>query len=195
MWPSKPNKEATEEEVLKGCLSRDRACQKAVFDRYSGRMLSLCFRYSRDKMEAEDILQEAFIRVFDSLHQFGFKGSFEGWLRRVMVTTALNHYRKKKNERMEVDMEEAVEVEKAEFDNYDNRFELKELMAMVQTLPAQYKAVFNLYAVDGYNHREIAEMLGISESSSKSNLSRARGILQRMITEKHNYIHGKLQQN
>lgn len=192
MWTAKPNPAATDEELLKGCLSRNAACQKAVFDRYAGRMLVLCSRYSRDRMEAEDLLQEGFIRVFDHLHQYSFKGSFEGWIRRVMVTTALNHYRKTRNERMEVDVEEAVVVEKESFDHYDSLFELQELMEMIGQLPQQYRTVFNLYAIDGYTHSEVAEMLGISEGSSKSNLSRARAILQKLINEKHNYVHETL---
>jgi RNA polymerase sigma-70 factor (ECF subfamily) len=166
-----------------------------MYNRYAGKMLSLCFRYAKDRMEAEDILQEGFIRVFDYLHQYQFKGSFEGWMRRIMVTTAINHFRKHHRNHTDVDIEEAEGSVATSFDQYDHKFELKELMDMVTKLPPQYRAVFNLYAIDGYSHREIGEMLGISEGGSKSNLSRARAMLQKNLKAKEQYRYGTVEPN
>lgn len=144
-------------------------------------MYGVCLRYSRDSSEAEDNLQEGFIRVFTRLDQFGFKGSFEGWMRRVMVNTALEKFRKK-NQLYPVEnmtIYEDVSVT----DDTISGISADDLLKMVQKLPPRYRMVFNLYVIEGYTHQEIGVMMNISEGTSKSNLSRARVILQKRVIE------------
>ncbi|MBI3236091.1 MAG: sigma-70 family RNA polymerase sigma factor [Bacteroidetes bacterium] len=178
-------------ELADRCNNRDPLAQREVYDRYASKMMSVCYRYARSKDEAEDYLQDGFIRVFDYLHQYKCNGSFEGWIRRVFVTTCINHTRTRHRE-LEVDELDDYHQQTIGdgFEDYTTKYEIKELLQMVQELPDQYKTVFNLYVIDGYNHNEIAEMLQISVGSSKSNLSRARGILVKKITQKEHYIHG-----
>ena len=142
-------------------------------------MLSVCYRYAKDLMEAEDVLQEVFIRVFDKIHQYNFKGSLEGWVRRVTVTTAINNYRANEKRYYHQDPDEAFpEGELVVEAESDVAHSADDLMRLVRALPEGYRNVFNLYAIDGYSHKEIATMLNISENTSKSQLSRARKVLQ-----------------
>lgn len=170
----------TEHELIQGCVREDRHCQQEVFRLYAGKMMAVCLRYARHRMEAEDILQDAFIKVFDHIHRFENKGSFEGWIRRIVVNTALKFYSRKKitNEQIGVEHlpEVAVEPEAYQF------FDEEELLGFISELPDGYRLVFNLYAIEGYNHKEIAEMLGIQESTSRSQLVKARKMLQARVT-------------
>jgi len=144
-------------------------------------MYGLCLRYAKDSAEAEDIMQEGFIRVFNKISQFEFKGSFEGWIKRIMVNTALEKFRK--NDRL-YPVEEMKIFESVEYaEETISSISANDLLRIIQELPPRYKMVFNLFAIEGYSHLEIAEMMNISEGTSKSNLSRARVILQKNVVE------------
>ncbi|GET20026.1 DNA-directed RNA polymerase sigma-70 factor [Prolixibacter denitrificans] len=145
-------------------------------------MYGVCLRYSKDATEAEDNLQEGFIRVFTKIDQFQFKGSFEGWMRRIMVNTSLEKFRKQNNLYPVEDI--AVYEGKQLSEDLLAQINANELLKLVQELPARYRMVFNLYAIEGFSHKEIGEMMGISEGTSKSNLSRARVILQKKVYER-----------
>lgn len=172
---------AKEEELIKGCLKRERGAQQQLFDQYSSKMYALCYRYVRHAMEAEDILVTAFTKVFDRIEQFKGEGSFEGWIRRIMVNEALTFLRKSRTMYLETDLE--VADREPDYDRLSDHLEAEDLMKMIQELPAGYRLVFNMYAIDGYSHKEIAEQLGISENTSKSQLSRARVYLQKVLAE------------
>ncbi len=142
--------------------------------------MGVCLRYAEDRDEAEDILQNGFIKVFENIETFRGTGSLEGWIRRIMVNTALNNYRQKKSMQNTVDVDD-VHYMLAEEHNMIDSFHANDLLKIIQKLPTGFRTVFNLYAVEGYTHKEIADMLGISENTSKSQYSRARMHLQKMI--------------
>lgn len=169
----------SERELIEGCIREDRKCQKEVFRRYSGKMLVVCRRYSRHEMEAEDLLQDAFVKVFDNIRQFEFKGSFEGWIRRIVINTALKNFHKSSFQK-EVIGTEQQEERPVEPDAI-NHLQEEELMDLINRLPDGYRVVFNLYAVEGYSHKEISDMLGIGESTSRSQLVKARRLLKDQI--------------
>lgn len=170
----------TEAEIIEGCKAGKRELQKALYTRFSGKMFAVCLRYSKNREEAEDLLQDGFIKVFHSIEKFMGSGSFEGWIRRIMVNTALELIRKKKLDFSSFDIEH-VESYTDHITDMTGAMAENELLAMIQELPAGYKTIFNLYAIEGYQHNEIAEMLGISEGTSKSQLARARHILQEKL--------------
>ncbi len=171
-----------EEALIDGCIRGDRATQRTLYERFCRKMLVVCLRYSKGQQEAEDILQEAFIKVFDHIRHFRRECPLEGWIRRIVVNTALNHNRSKLYLYPALDLEE---VEQAVDENTTLAgLHFEELLAMVQQLAPRYQVVFNLYAIEGYSHREIAELLDISEGTSKSQFARSRVILQQMIAEK-----------
>lgn len=169
------------DEIIYKCQEGNSGAQTALYRLFSSRMYGVCLRYAKDTAEAEDFLQEGFVRVFTKIGQFEFKGSFEGWMRRIMVNTALEKFRK--HDRLypveEMKVYESVEWEEDTLSSINE----KELLKMIQELPPRYQMVFNLYAIEGYSHLEIGEMMNISEGTSKSNLSRARMILQKRVTE------------
>jgi RNA polymerase sigma-70 factor (ECF subfamily) len=151
---------------------------------YSPKMFGVCLRYSGHQEDAQDILQEGFIKVFRNLEKFRREGSFEGWMRRIFVNTAIEHYRKSIN-LYPVSESQENNVEDKEWNAFD-KLALKDLVKLIQTLSPGYRTVFNLYVVEGYTHREIAEMMGISEGTSKSQLARAKAILQNLINNQKN---------
>jgi RNA polymerase sigma factor (sigma-70 family) len=173
----------TEEQLITGCIKENAFCQREVFNRYASKLLGVCQRYARNAADAEDILQDAFIKIFNKMEQFKFQGSFEGWMRRVVVNTALKKYSVSRytkevpgheiNERDEVIYEPAA---------YSHITE-KELLELVHNLPEGYKIIFNLYVVEGYQHDEIAEMLGIQPGTSRSQLVKARSMLQKQLIQ------------
>jgi RNA polymerase sigma factor (sigma-70 family) len=173
---------AKEDELIKGCLRRDRNAQKLLYDTYSSKMYGLCYRYVKDVMEAEDILVTAFMKVFDKIAQFKNEGSFEGWIRRIVVNEALTYLRRHRSMYLETELEQADR--EPDYNSLSDHLETEDLLKMIQELPTGYRIVFNLYAIDGYSHKEIAEQLGISENTSKSQLSRARTYLQKVLQEK-----------
>lgn len=167
------------EETIQKCASGDRKAQTALYNEFSSKMYGVCLRYSKDATEAEDNLQEGFIRVFTKIEQFGFKGSFEGWMRRIMVNTSLEKFRK--NNHL-YPVEDMMIYESVQFTEETlSIISADDLMKIIQELPPRYRMVFNLYAIEGYSHQEIAKMMKITEGTSKSNLSRARVILQKKV--------------
>jgi RNA polymerase sigma factor (sigma-70 family) len=170
---------AKEDELIKGCLRRERSAQRQLYDTFSSKMYSICYRYVKDSMEAEDILVTAFMKVFDKIEQFKSEGSFEGWIRRIVVNEALTYLRRNRAMYLETDLEQADR--EPDYSKLSDHLEAEDLMNMIKELPTGYRIVFNMYAIDGYSHKEIADQLNISENTSKSQLSRARVYLQKML--------------
>lgn len=171
--------QVTERELIEGCMREDRKCQQEVFRRYASKMMGVCLRYARHQMEAEDLLQDAFIKVYNNISKFEYKGSFEGWIRRIVVNTALKNYSKKSFTYEQIGVEEQPE-NTVPPEVYAHLHE-EELLKLVAALPDGYRVVFNLYAIEGYSHKEISEMLGCQESTSRSQLVKARKLLQAQI--------------
>lgn len=167
--------------ILKGCLDGNSRDQELLYRRYSAKFFAVCLQYSESREEASDVLQESFIKIFTNLHSYSGEGSFEGWMRRVVVNTALEKYRSRYYLNKVDDLENFAEPNDAGDDSDYAGLEAGDLLEMVTKLPPQYRMVFNLYAIEGYSHREIAGMLSITEGTSKSNLSRARQILQKKV--------------
>lgn len=172
---------ANEQELIQGCRRGDRAAQKRLYDTFSPKMYALCCRYVKDSMEAEDVLVTAFTKILDKIDQYKSEGSFEGWIRRVVVNEALTWLRRNRNMYLELELE-AADYE-PDYKSLSDHLEAEDLMTMINELPSGYRIVFNLYAIDGYSHKEIADQLGISENTSKSQLSRARAYLQKILTD------------
>jgi len=166
----------TEAQLIVALKRGESRAHKVVYERFSGKMLAVCTRYCANRDDAEEVMLDGFMRVFEKIEQFREEGSFEGWIRRVMVTESLMFIRKAKQWRQEVPIDE-VTVE-PDYEWADTAVNENDLMRLVNQLPDGYRTVFNLYAIEGYAHAEIAEMLGISEGTSKSQLSRARMMLQ-----------------
>jgi RNA polymerase sigma factor (sigma-70 family) len=169
--------------IIKGCIAGKNTSRELLYKLYSGKMWAVCLRYARDYDQAKDILQDGFVKVFEKISQFEGRGHFEGWLRRVIVNTALSEYRKQRHLTFEANSPISADEEAEE--NVECDISAQELMEIIQELPPQYKMVFNLYAIEGYSHKEIADTLNISEGTSKSNLSRARDILKKKIAAKY----------
>jgi RNA polymerase sigma-70 factor (ECF subfamily) len=168
----------TLDELLKRCKAGERKAQEALYKQFAAKMMGVCLRYAADRMEAEDMLQNGFIRVFQKMGDFRGDGSFEGWIRRIMVHSSIEYYRKHHKLLVLADeLQHEPSVNPVAAANLD----AKDMMAMVQRLSPGYRMVFNLYAIEGYSHREIGEIMGISEGASKSQLSRARSILKGLI--------------
>ena len=168
------------EKLIRQCANNEQKAQEEVYRLYAGKLFALCLKYSRNKTEAEDNLQDGFITIFNKIKQFKHKGSFEGWMKRIVINTALQKYREKNvlnliHEEYVKD-EVVVEIE-------EDEVSLDYLLNLIQALPNQYRLVFNMYVLDGYSHREVSNKLGISEGTSKSNLSRARAILKKRIEQ------------
>ena len=187
------NKSVTEEDLIKGCINLDSTAQKQLYEKYSAKMFGICLRYVKDYSEAEDVLVTAFMKVFDRLVQYKGQGSFEGWIRRVTINEALTFLRKNRNMYLEVEIEK-VDKE-PEFQKLENELEVEDLLNMVKRLPEGYRTVFNLYAIEGYTHREIAKKLEINVNTSKSQLSRARKLLQKYLVESEMYYNEKTVSN
>jgi len=167
------------QELIEGCKQQNAKAQGALYKRYSSVLFGICLKYSPNRAEAEDNLQDAFITIFSRVEQYQGKGSFEGWIKRITVNTALQKYRKKKV--FDISNEQQIEDVQVEVEEID--IPLDFLLKIIQELPDRYRLVFNLYVLDGYSHKEIAEMLGISDGTSKSNLARARMILKTKVTD------------
>lgn len=166
-------------ELADRCKKQDRQAQKELFALYSARMMALVCRYIKDRAEAEDVMITGFTKIFSRIEQYKGDGSFEGWMRRVMVNEALTQLRKLKTMYVEATLDLADR--QPDLQPMENRLEAEDLLKMITELPTGYRIVFNLYAIDGFSHKEIAEQLGISENTSKSQLSRARTYLQQSL--------------
>jgi RNA polymerase sigma-70 factor (ECF subfamily) len=175
------NLNITDSDLIKGCLENDRRMQQELYNRFAPKMYGVCLRYTGNADDAQDVLQDGFVKVFRKLDSFRSEGSFEGWIRRVFVNTAIEHFRRKHYMQPVTEREENT-LESKTLTALDGLSE-KDILKLVQELAPGYRAVFNLYVVEGYAHKEIAEMLGITEGTSKSQLSRAKVILQDMIKQ------------
>jgi RNA polymerase sigma-70 factor (ECF subfamily) len=175
------NQNISDTDLIKGSIAGDPRMQEALYNRYAPRMYAVCLRYAGNNDDAQDLLQEGFIKVFRNLERFRHEGSFEGWLRRVFVNTSIEHYRRKVHLNSISDQEEKG-IEDASVSVLDQLAE-RDIVQLVQELSPGYRAVFNLYVIEGYSHREIAEMLQISEGTSKSQLARAKSILQKKVAD------------
>ena len=173
----------TEDELIRGCVRDEAACQKEVFDRYASRMLGVCHRFARNTPDAEDILQDSFIKVFSKIKQFKSEGSFEGWIRKIVVNTAIKKYSltRYNKELTGYDINENMQVGAAPV-AYGHLSE-KDLMVLINSLPDGYRLIFNLYVIEGYQHDEIATLLGIQPGTSRSQLVKARLMLQKQILQ------------
>lgn len=172
-----------EEQLIQGCIKNKRKAQKQLFDSYASLLLGVCMRYARNRDEAEDILQDGLVKIFMRIKQFSGKGSFEGWMKRVMVNTALSFYRQNLKHYYHQDIEEVSETKFDDAGVEDSEFSEEEIMEIIKNLPDGFRIVFNLYAIEGYKHREIAEILGIDVNTSKSQYSRAKKIIQQRLLE------------
>jgi RNA polymerase sigma factor (sigma-70 family) len=167
--------------IIKGCLAGNRRDQELLYRRYASKLYAVCLQYSGNDEEARDILQEGFIKIFENLNNYKHEGSFDGWVRRIIVNTALEKFRNR-HSLYRVDDIDTISEPEADPDNEDYAgLEAYDLLFIIRELPTKYRMVFNLYAIEGYSHKEIGKMLNISEGTSKSNLSRARTILQRRV--------------
>ncbi len=168
-------------ELITACLRNDRIAQRKLYQAYAGRMLAICARYAQSQAEAEDILQEAFIKIFQNLASFRGESTLGAWIKRIVINTAIKHLRSQQHWQ---EMSDVVQYENHFSDNAIGieGLHFKELLAMIQKLPKGCQAVFNLYAIEGFQHHEIAEMLGISEGTSKSQYARARQLLQTQLS-------------
>ncbi len=172
----------SEEQLIEKCKKQDRAAQKVLYDKYAGLMLGICMRYVYERAEAEDILQEGFLKVFLKIGKFEGRGSFEGWLKRVFVNTAITHYHKNsKYNKYHYEIGEMYDT-KFEKGNYkEAEFTRSELFDVINELPTGYKMVFNLYAIEGYKHKEISKLLKIDINTSKSQYSRAKKAIRKKL--------------
>jgi len=166
-----------DQEIIEGCARHERKAQKLLYEKYSRLLMGVCLRYARDKAEAEDILQDSFLKIFFRIKDFSGTGSFVGWLRKVVVNTAITNYHMSLKYRYHVDIEEYVTAESGESGFEEDFFTSDELFRVLNELPGGYRMVFNLYAVEGYKHKEIAGMLGIDTNTSKSQYSRAKAVI------------------
>ncbi len=166
-----------DQQIIEGCAKHNRNAQQLLYDKYSRFLLGVCLRYATDKAEAEDILQESFLKIFFNIKDYSGTGSFIGWLRKVAVNTAITHYHKNLKFRYHIEIEEFVSVETGVMSFEEDFFTSEELYKVLNELPAGYRMVFNLYAVEGYKHKEIAAMLGIDTNTSKSQYSRAKAAI------------------
>lgn len=173
----------TEEQLVKECVSGSPVAQKKFYDLFANKMMGVCLRYTNNYEEAQDVLQDAFIKIFNKLPDFESKGSLEGWVRRIMVNTALDAYRKSKKHQKDVDVDSVSFL----LDSNDYTIEsmnADDLLSIIKTIPEGYRVVFNLFAIEGYSHKEIADMLGVTESTSKSQYSRAKKMLRKILIDR-----------
>lgn len=172
------------EQIVAGCRRRERSSQHALYKLYYPYGMSVSIRYVNNEQEAQFVLNEGFLKVFQNIKKYDPQLPFKPWFRKILVNTAINHIKKQRRFNMEVSMEEASNIPDRE--DILNRISYKELVTMVQSLSAAYRTVFNMYVIDGFKHEEIAEQLGISIGTSKSNLTRARAKLQELVLQKLN---------
>lgn len=173
----------TEEVLIKGCLNNEALAQRELYNRYSAKMLAVCYRYAHSREDAEDMLQEGFIKVFLQIHTFENRGAFEGWVRRIIVHTCINILKKNKKFNESVDIIHATAVQVRE-ESVPAIVQAKQIVECIRLLPIGYRTVLNLYAVEGYTHREIAGMLDIEESTSRSQYTRAKTMLEDILVKK-----------
>lgn len=175
-----------EKELIELAVENNRHAQHQIYSKFSPKMLSVCRQYIKDLQQAEDVMITAFMKVFTNLKHFEHKGSFEGWIRRIMINECISYIRVQKK----VKFIEDENYYEESFNNIESKFSVDDIQFLIDGLPDGYRMVFNLYAIEGYKHQEIAELLGINEGTSKSQLSHARKMLQTNITKLKNYNNG-----
>src|SRR6478735_2090166 len=173
----------TDDAILQGCLRNNTTAQRELYQRFSPRMLSVCYRFAHNREDAEDMLQEGFIKVFSQIHTFQNKGAFEGWIRRIMVHTCINNLKKNKKFNESVDLIHATSIQVRE-ESVPSIVQAKQVVECIRLLPIGYRTVLNLYAIEGYSHREIGSMLDIEESTSRSQYTRAKQMLEDILIKK-----------
>lgn len=173
----------TEEAILSGCLQNEGGAQRELYTKYSPKMLAVCYRFAHNREDAEDMLQEGFIKVFSQIHTFQNKGAFEGWIRRIVVHTCINHLKKNKKFNESVDIIHATGVQVRE-ESVPSIVQAKQIIECIRLLPIGYRTVLNLYAIEGYSHKEISEMLDVEESTSRSQYTRAKQMLEDILIKK-----------
>ncbi len=175
-----------EKKIIRLAIDNNRSAQQKIYTQFSPKMLSVCRQYIKDIHQAEDIMITAFMKVFVNLKNFQHNGSFEGWIRRIMVNECISHIRVQKK----VNFIQEEKYFEDSFNNIESQFSVEDIQFLIDSLPDGYKMIFNLYAIEGYKHQEIASLLGINEGTSKSQLSHARKILKEQITKLKNYSNG-----
>lgn len=171
------------EKIIEGCIKKKRKAQDAFFQKYNGLLFGVCLRYTKNHFEAEDVLQEGLVKIYKNMHMYSEGKSFEGWIRRIMINTAITYYRKMQKHAYHEDVSE-VSVASSDSELFSEcEFTKEELLTTINELPNGYRTVFNLYVIEGYKHKEIAEKLGIDINTSKSQLSRAKKLLQQKLNE------------
>jgi RNA polymerase sigma-70 factor (ECF subfamily) len=173
----------TEQTLLVGCINNDPSAQRELYNRYSPKMLSVCYRFGNSREDAEDMLQEGFIKIFTQIHTFQNKGAFEGWIRRIIVHTCINFLKKNKKFSNSIDLDQADYLEVKE-ETMPSVMQARQIIECIRQLPLGYRTVLNLYAMEGYSHKEIAEMLDIEESTSRSQYTRAKVMLEGILIKK-----------
>jgi len=173
----------TEELILQGCQKNDPAAQQLLYQKYSPKMLSVCYRYAKSREDAEDMLQEGFVKIFLQINRYEHRGSLEGWILRVIVHTCINHLKKYKKFNDVVDLAYAANLIIRE-DNIPGIVQAKQIVESIRALPIGYRTVLNLYAIEGYSHKEIGSMLEIEESTSRSQYTRAKNLLEEILGKK-----------
>jgi RNA polymerase sigma factor (sigma-70 family) len=174
------------DDIVKKCVKGDRKAQHELYKIFYSKMMGVCYKYSNNAEDAKDLLQDGFVKVYSNLKKYNFEGSLEGWIRRIMVNTAIDHFRKNKNIYM-VDDEDNYILENSKSESADSiysQFGEKDIMDAIQSLSPAYKTVFNLNVIEGFQHKEIAEKLNISEGTSKSNLAKAKQNLKKILEQK-----------
>ena len=166
--------------LINECVKGNAKAQKMLFDKFAPKMMTVCLRYSSDSMEAEDVLQDGFVKAFNKLVDFKMEGSLEGWIRRIMVNTALDAIRKNKKYAQDANIDD-VGYKLSNNEIASDQMEADDLMKLINSMPDGYRLVFNLFAIEGYSHKEIGELMNISENTSKSQYSRARSYLRTLL--------------
>ena len=172
-----------EQAIIYGCLRKDPLCQRELYNHFSPKMLAVCYRFSTSREDAEDMLQEGFIKVFTMLHTFEGKGAFEGWIRRILVHTCINFLKRNKKFSDSIGLEFAEELTAKE-ESFASIMQGRQVVECIRSLPIGYRTVLNLYAVEGYSHKEIAELLDVAESTSRSQYTRAKVLLEKVLLQK-----------
>jgi RNA polymerase sigma-70 factor (ECF subfamily) len=181
----------SDEELVRECVKNNAKAQEQLYKRFASKMYGICLRFVRYRIEADDIMQDGFVKVFENLKYFRSSGSLEGWIKRIIINTAINYYNKntlRQNDEIDIDTSNTLGQKEIIDETAISNIARKELLEIINELADGYRIVFNLYVIDGYSHKEIAEMLNISENTSKSQLSRARKVLQEKILKKAEFI-------
>jgi RNA polymerase sigma-70 factor (ECF subfamily) len=175
-----------QQKLVDGCRKRERSAQKQLYDAFAGKMFALCLRYVKDRTDAEDVLQDSFIKIYDKIDSFRGDSPLQYWIRSIVVNTALKHIRKQKH-LLEIDDVHTYDTNIADSELTLSGFQMQQLLGFIQELPTGCQTIFNLYAIEGYQHNEIAELLSISEGTSKSQYSRARMLLQQKLNKEQRF--------